>query len=687
MEILEPETEKGVYREATPVTALPEIGEKRAALLARLGIQTIYDLLHHAPRRYIDRTQVTPVADAKPGEEKQTFFVRVVRASRTGIRGRWSKTELVVADETGKMRVIFHGRGYLARSFLPNTRLLLTGTPAVDQSTPVLPDPEYEDMGEAAGGVEEINGLPVYPSAAGLSQRNLRRWIRTALAGVDYEPDPIPEVLRHRHGLIERRDAFRQLHFPFRREEAEEARKRFAYEELFCLLHAIALERQHRLQQEKGIAHRVEGPILSAFQASLPFPLTAEQQRVIRDLLADMAKPWPMARLIQGDVGCGKTVVAAHGIAAALDGGYQVAFMVPTEVLAEQHAETLRRYFLPHRVNVYLLTAGVRDAADVRRAIQQDEPCVVVGTHALIQETTLFANLGLVVIDEQHRFGVGQRERLVRKGTYPDVLHLTATPIPRSMALTVFGALDISVIGELPPGRMPVATECVASDRWPELYRRIRREAQERRQTYVICPQIGEEGSAARGSAVALYEQLKKLGSAELRVALLHGRLPSAEKSKILHAFRRGDIDVLVSTTVVEVGVDAPCASLIIIHEAQRFGLVPLHQLRGRVGRNSEPGTCVLVVDENTITAEARRRLEMLCRCQDGLAIAQADLELRGPGEVYGFRQAGWLGFRYADVVRDIARIEAIQQDVQECLHNANREALASNTHGLRTIP
>jgi ATP-dependent DNA helicase RecG len=502
----------------------------------------------------------------------------------------------------------------------------------------------------------------------------LRRLVRHVLDQmVPMIEDALPAALVERHGFPDWADALRVAHFPEDLEAAKVARNRFAYEELLGVQLGVLLARSMHRHEHKPNRHTIDGPRLAALRESLPFTLTRGQQCAVRDILDDMASSRPMVRLLQGDVGCGKTVVALHAIAAACDGGFQTALMAPTEILAEQHALTLRELLAPVDIEVVALTGATGNAGTLRNRIANGDVPVVVGTHALIQGQTAFHRLGLAIIDEQHRFGVVQRAALAEKGLQPDVLHMTATPIPRTLAITVYGGMDLSVIDELPPGRTPVKTRRVLPNKVANLYTYIRDQAAAGRQTYIVCPLVEESDFRDLTAVTSHFEQLRSGPLAGLRLGLIHGRLPADEKDAVMQAFKRGETDVLVSTSVIEVGIDCPNATTIAIEDAAQFGLTQLHQLRGRVGRGGRVGQagaesyCFLLGKHNT--PEGRKRLEIVCGTSNGFEIAEADLELRGPGEFRGVRQTGLSDLRVADLIRDVRLLDAARRDAQELLH------------------
>jgi ATP-dependent DNA helicase RecG len=660
-----------------PVSALAGIGPLRAQLLAHLGIESIRDLLMHVPRAYQDRRAFRSIDELSAG---QTVLVsgEVVRSVNRRLRGRNSMAVVTVSDPTGEIEATFFGRGFLAQTLRPGTRVVLYGK-VEGQKRLAIKNPEYELLEE--NGEDLLNTgriVPVYALTEKITQRMLRRWIAAAIdAFRSSVPETLPELLRSRYGFAPVAVALYNAHFPAELEQAEAARERFAYEELLAMQLAILQARAARFEPDAGIVHPTDGPLLNALKRGLPFTLTSAQHRAITDILGDMSSAFPMQRLLQGDVGSGKTVVALHAMAAAVDGAHQVALMAPTEVLAEQHYLTLRRSLEALGIQVALLTGSIRNAAALRQEISAHKWNVVVGTQALIQESTQFARLGLVIIDEQHRFGVAQRMLLEAKGEIPDVLHMTATPIPRTLAMTLYGGMDLTLIRELPPGRKPVKTLRIPDHKIKDLYRYIVEQAQAGFQTYYICPLVEESETLELAAVVSHFEALSAGPLADLRTELLHGRLDAREKESVLQRFQAGEIDVLFSTTVVEVGIDVANATTMVVENAGQFGLTQLHQLRGRVGRSTAQAHCFLL--GKAATDDGRQRLEIICRSQDGFEIAEADLELRGPGEFYGLRQAGLTDLRVADLRRDADLLQRARRDAQEVLSNDPVLALADH--------
>ena len=649
---------------AAPVTSLRGMGPKRAALLEKLGVETVGDLLLHFPRRHEDHRVRTAIADLAEGVDvtlEGTVTEMDVRPSR-----RQPVTTAVIEDASGSVGAVWFGRRGLARQLPPGVAAVFAGRVGRYRDELVLQNPDFALSGN--GAEAEFSGLrPVYPTVDGLSQRQLRGFIAAAFETLDGTPCQglTPADLEARHGWPPAGEALRAIHWPDAPEAAEHARARFAYEEFLALQAAVLWGRAGR-RSGAGVAHNTQGPLLEALRISLPFTLTPGQQRAVDAILADMAAPAPMMRLLQGDVGSGKTAVALHAIAAALDSGRQAALMAPTEALADQHALTIKKTLETLGARVALLTGSAPGGAAVRRAVADGQVNVIVGTQALIQDTVDFESLGLVIVDEQHRFGVAQRARLGAKGPAPDLLHMTATPIPRSLTLTLYGGMDLTVIPDLPPGRLPVKTARAPAHKEEDLHRYIVEQAQAGKQTYYVCPLIEESDVRDLGAVTERYESLTRGPLRSVPAALLHGRMASAVKEETLRAFREGRISVLFSTSVVEVGIDAPGAAIMVIEDAASFGLSQLHQLRGRVGRSDRQAYCFLL--GTPATEEGKERLDALCRHHSGFDIAEADLRLRGPGEFAGVRQTGLTGFRAADLVRDAELLETARQDAREIL-------------------
>lgn len=646
-----------------PVQYLKGVGPARARNLARLGIATVRDLIEHAPRdyRFFDRVK-TRVFDLLPGEQ-ETMRGRVAAVLERRPRRGLLLVQVMVDDGAGSMlEGVWFNQPGMARILKPGQPVLLAGAVQRRGGRLQMQNPEWEVLDTEGPGAPLHAGriAPVYPLTKGLYPREMRRIVHAALgAAAAAMPDPVPAALRRRLDLLPAAAAWTALHFPAAEAELAQARRTLAFAELFVLQTGIALLRSRRTTGQ-GVRHRPPGDLVRRLSAALPFALTAAQRRVVAEVSRDMQSARPMNRLVQGDVGSGKTVVAALALALAVDSGFQGALMAPTEILAEQHFLGLRRLFEPLGVQVVALAGKQprKQRQAVLDAVRTGAAHIAVGTHALIQEEVAFCNLSLVVTDEQHRFGVRQRAELALKGQSPDVLVMTATPIPRTLALTLYGDLDVSVIDELPPGRRPVETYWRTEADRDKVYAFLAREVAAGRQGYVICPLV-EESDKLQAEAAVQWHQKLQAAYPGVRFGLLHGRMRTQEKEHAMAEFRQGRTEVLVATTVVEVGVDVPQASVIVIEGADRFGLAALHQLRGRVGRGEHRSFCILIADAD---GEARERMMVLQKTSDGFAIAEKDLQLRGPGEFFGTRQHGLPDFKVANPVRDLPLLETARQ-------------------------
>ena len=654
----------------TPVDRLKGIGSSRAACLERLGVRTLGDALLLVPRRYEDRRVLLPIGRLRLGElQTVAGQVKAIGIGRT--RRGVPYCEMMLEDGTGTLLARWYRQAYLARAFRRGQRLFLAGR--VSPYPPremVNPEFEVQEAGDPAeAGYHTGRIVPIYPLTSGLSQRFLRRWLSDLVrVHAPQVTDPLPPAVRERHQLLPLPRAVTCLHLPDQMAEAAAGRRRLAFDEFFLFSLAVLRQRAARTARP-GIAFQVPGALAERARSLVPFRLTPAQTRALESIWNDMAQPRPMQRLLQGDVGSGKTIVAFLAALAAVGNGYQAAIMAPTEILAAQHAERAQDLAEPLGVPVVHL-AGSMAASLRRRALDllaATTACLVVGTHALLQPDVAFGRLGLVVVDEQHRFGVLQRAGLQRKGSDPDVLVMTATPIPRSLALVLYGDFDLSVIDELPPGRLPVATEWVQERERLRVEQELRRRLGQGERAYVVCPVV-EESAAELKAAVQTAEAYRRGPLGAFGVGLVHGRLPAAEKAATIAAFRRGEIRLLVATTVVEVGVDVPEATAIVIEDADRLGLAQLHQLRGRVGRAGRPAVCFVIADRQEIGEEARARLEALVREHDGFALAEADLALRGPGEFFGTRQSGLDGFRLGDLAADFSLLDLARAEAKAAL-------------------
>ncbi|PIQ84288.1 MAG: ATP-dependent DNA helicase RecG [Candidatus Omnitrophica bacterium CG11_big_fil_rev_8_21_14_0_20_63_9] len=658
------------------------VGPQRLTQLARLGIETVEDACYAAPLRYEDRTHLLPIAEVRPGQTV-TVRGRVVARALRRIRGGRTILDVAFGDGSGVLYGVWFNQPYLAQQLQVDQEYVLYGQV---ESKPRLQmiHPELEQIEEDSQGSWHVGRIvPIYSLTGGVGQRWLRQLIGTAVEqSAELLEDTLPQEIRLQHGWPTLPEAVRALHFPATWEALEAAQQRLAFDELFLFQLALAQRRAQTVGRTKPHRYQLEGPLLSRFLEGLPFHLTASQRRVLDELLHELGRPHPMYRLLQGDVGCGKTVVLMALMAAAVQSGYQVALMAPTELLAEQHARVVQDYLGPLGVAVGLFTQALAPA-DRRRqaqALAEGKLSVAIGTHALIQTAIQFKRLALAIIDEQHKFGVVQRAHLAKKADDPDVLVVTATPIPRTLALSLYGDLEVSTISELPKGRQPIVTRWLRELERPALYSLIRQELSQGRQAYVVYPLVNE-GSAselrpsrrrrgsigARGrSDRAASQMAKRLQAevfAEFRVGLLHGQMKPAVKERTMRAFARGDVQLLVSTVIVEVGLDVPNATLMAIEHPERFGLAQLHQLRGRIGRGAHAATCVVISD--AVDESVAQRLGAFVQTSNGFELAEKDLELRGPGELLGRRQHGWLRFRIANLARDQGLLELAREHAQ----------------------
>jgi ATP-dependent DNA helicase RecG len=676
---------------ATEVKYLKGVGPQRAATLASRGILTVADLLLYLPFRYEDRIRFNQIAEIAPGG---TYTIHGTVAD-AGIarftRGRGAIFHLVLRDSSGTLPCKFFHGGYMQGRFRVGQELVVYGKADLDPRRPgriEMINPQCELLGTETADSTEIGRIvPIYEAIGNVSSRILRRVIYGALQNLAaVPPEALPASLLTRYEFPTRGDAIRFVHFPpadvpveFLNEFRSPAHRRLIFEELFLYQLSLALRRKEA-EQRPGISFRVREPrVREALKRILPFKPTDAQKRVLAEIAADLEKPTSMHRLLQGDVGSGKTIVALEAATIAIENGYQVALMAPTEILAVQHFLSARRLFAASGYEVELLISGLKGQAkqEVLERMRTGKAKFVVGTHALLEEPAEFARLGLVIVDEQHRFGVLQRKRLMEKGATPDVLVMTATPIPRTLALTLYGDLDVSVIDQMPPGRTPIETRWSAPEHLPGVWDFVGREVRRGRQAYVVYPVIEQsksnEAQLSLKSAMVEYEHLQKSVFPKMRVGLLHGRMKSEEKEKVMEAFRRGGLQILVSTTVIEVGVDVPNATVMVIEHAERFGLSQLHQLRGRIGRGREKSTCLLIAPKS-VSEDARERLDTMVATNDGFAIAEADLRLRGPGEFFGTRQHGSLGFHIANPLRDRELLDLARSEAFSLLDNPSEE-------------
>ena len=701
----------------TSVQYVKGIGPRLAEVLAGKGLHTVDDLLHYLPFRYEDRLNPRGIAELRPGE--MATVIAEVRTSGLFRTRRMPIFQMTAGQGRSRVKCLWFNGSYLRDKFKPGQMVALYGKVETDRNGELqITQPQFEILGEpdsssdaaeqkAAASLEVGRIVPIYESAGNgrVTSRWFRRIIRSALDGLPPEapelPDPVPAAVRRRLGLISAREALWKVHWPEAGESFQDlqasrtpAHLRLIFEELFFLELGLELKRRQQKAQT-GIAFRLDDRAREAIKKILPFHPTAAQKKVLKEIASDMGKPFPMRRLLQGDVGSGKTIVAFEAAIIAIENGYQVALMAPTEILAQQHYFSARRILENAGYRIVLLSGSVEQdrKREIRRHVAQGNANLVIGTHALIERTVEFDKLGLVVVDEQHRFGVMQRFKLMKKsgeqgtetalragrpkesteGPEPDVLVMTATPIPRTLALTLYGDLDISILDEMPPGRTPIVTRRVSDDRSEEVWQFVRKQVAAGHQTYIVYPVIEENEESELKAAIKMYKELSGRIFADLKVGLLHGRLDPDLKETVMRMFQKGELNILVSTTVIEVGVDVPNATVMVIEHAERFGLAQLHQLRGRIGRGAAKSFCILMTG-GKISEEGERRLDAMVRTNDGFQIAELDLELRGPGEFFGTRQAGMPSFQVANLIRDRELLELAKREAATVLDGPSTE-------------
>ena len=702
----------------TPVQFVKGIGPRIAEILTAKGITTADDLLHYLPFRYEDRVNPRGIAELRAGE--MATVIAEVRTSGLFRTRRMPIFQMTAGQGRARLKCIWFNGAYLKDKFQPGQMLALYGRVELNRGELQLVQPQFEILAEADGDAEqkaaeslEIGRIvPIYESAGQgkLTTRWFRRIIRSALENLTPElPESIPAAVRKRMNLVASREALWKVHWPDAGESLNDlqssrtpAHLRLIFEELFFIELGLELKRREQKAQT-GIAFRLTDRVREAIKKILPFHPTGAQKRTLKEIAADMEKPYPMRRLLQGDVGSGKTLVAFEAAIIAIENGYQVALMAPTEILAQQHYFSARQILEPSGYRIVLLTGSLEDdrKREIRRHIAQGNAQLVIGTHALIEQRVEFEKLGLVIVDEQHRFGVLQRFKLMKKqdaratGTHvatgaparpaerssaaaadsaePDVLVMTATPIPRTLALTLYGDLDISVLDEMPPGRTPIVTRRVGDEHADEVWQFVRKQVTAGHQAYVVYPVIEENEETELKAAMKMYGELSKKIFPDLKVAVLHGRMETDLKEQVMRLFQKGQIQILVATTVIEVGVDVPNAAVMVIEHAERFGLAQLHQLRGRIGRGAARSYCILMTS-GKVSDEGERRLDAMVRTTDGFQIAELDLEIRGPGEFFGTRQAGMPSFQVANLIRDRDLLELAKKEAAAVLAGPSSE-------------
>ena len=644
-------------RLSDPVTILKGVGPARAKQFENLNIRTLEDLICHFPRGYEDRTKLVTI-DKLQVDVPACFKAMVMNTPRTThVRKGLDITKVQVADHTARLNLTFFNSKFVSENLHYGREYIFYGAVSGDFIGYNMTNPVFEAPDSQPVSTRRV--LPIYPLTAGLNNAAVLKAVRQALAICDAPAEILPPQIREKYGILPALEAYRAIHEPRDMAEAEAAKRRLIFEEFFVFSAGLSLMRAARADKK---CPPYENTNLTPFYAALPFRLTGAQMRCIDEILSDFRRGAPMNRLVQGDVGSGKTMVAAAAAYAAVTNGRQAAMMAPTEILAEQHHASLSRLLTPLGIRVGLLTGSLtpKNKALVREKIAAGELDFVVGTHALVTEKTVFADLGLVITDEQHRFGVGQRSKLSAKGEDPHLLVMSATPIPRTLALLMYGDLEVSILDELPPGRQTVDTFLVNESYRPRINNFIRKHAANGNQIYVVCPAVEETDGMSLKSATEWAEVLQTAVFPDLRVALLHGQMKGAEKERVMAEFSKGNADILVATTVIEVGVDVPNATLMIVEDADRFGLSQLHQLRGRVGRGQDKSYCILT-SQNRNT-ETLQRLKAFCKTTDGFKIAQEDLKMRGPGDFFGSRQSGLPTFRVASLGSDLETLTVAQQ-------------------------
>lgn len=640
----------------TPVRYLKGVGPKTAERFEKLGILTLSDLLCHYPRRYLDFSKPYSIAEAPADTECVVKAEVFAKPGGRILPGGRRMERITAGDDVSSLEITWFNNPYAAQKLELGQEYYFQGIVTGGMLRRQMVNPQVRTDAQVKSSPFEA----VYPQTEGLTSSAIAKCVRQLLPHAELLPDPLPPEMLKKYRLLSKADAVRAIHCPATEEEAFAARRRLIYEELLVLQLGIGRMKNHGAASTGAPMKKAD---VSPFWESLPFSPTGAQRRAVEEILTDMSGETSMNRLLQGDVGSGKTLVAAAAIWACIRAGYQAALLAPTEILASQHAENLNRLLSPFGMRVALLTGGMKAAArrTTLAAIRDDEADLIVGTHAILSEGVEFARLGLAVVDEQHRFGVRQRGLLAEKAANPHLLVMSATPIPRTLGLLMYGDLDISILDELPPGRKPVKTRCITGKKRADLYGFLDREIDSGRQVYIVCPAIEDAGGSGLNAVKSYYEDIAKAYLPDRRVGLMHGKLKPKEKAEVMDDFKSGRLDALVSTTVIEVGVDVPNATVMVIENAERYGLSALHQLRGRVGRGAAESWCFLVSDN--ASESVQKRLKFLCSTSDGFAVAQYDLETRGPGDFFGSRQHGLPTLQIADLMNDTRTLHAAQSE------------------------
>lgn len=640
----------------TPVRYLKGVGPKTAERFEKLGILTLSDLLCHYPRRYLDFSKPYSIAEAPADTECVVKAEVFAKPGGRILPGGRRMERITAGDDVSSLEITWFNNPYAAQKLELGQEYYFQGIVTGGMLRRQMVNPQVRTDAQVKSSPFEA----VYPQTEGLTSSAIAKCVRQLLPHAELLPDPLPSEMLKKYRLLSKADAVRAIHCPATEEEAFAARRRLIYEELLVLQLGIGRMKNHGAASTGAPWKKADA---SPFWESLPFSPTGAQRRAVEEILTDMSGETSMNRLLQGDVGSGKTLVAAAAIWACIRAGYQAALLAPTEILAGQHAENLNRLLSPFGMRVALLTGGMKAAArrTTLAAIRDDEADLIVGTHAILSEGVEFARLGLAVVDEQHRFGVRQRGLLAEKAANPHLLVMSATPIPRTLGLLMYGDLDISILDELPPGRKPVKTRCITGKKRADLYGFLDREIDSGRQVYIVCPAIEDAGGSGLNAVKSYYEDIAKAYLPDRRVGLMHGKLKPKEKAEVMDDFKSGRLDALVSTTVIEVGVDVPNATVMVIENAERYGLSALHQLRGRVGRGAAESWCFLVSDN--ASESVQKRLKFLCSTSDGFAVAQYDLETRGPGDFFGSRQHGLPTLQIADLMNDTRTLHAAQSE------------------------